>query len=603
MLKGEWDDANPFNIFLESYMYSADDVVGGFTAWFAGHLTDIENNTIKRYNSFLTEVMPLLKELGYDANNISQIMNWVAREDLDGYTDDQGNWIETKVWRFRNKHKDYIRDQKNFEHRIAQANKKTLETNDFNEHRELIDQYEEWKEKYFFREFKDEIYDLDKIFDETYTDEQGNVIPIGQMTKAKRDDIFERLNQEENSYEDEVQRIQRMDTREALWKEYSQLCSFKDSKDRDKPPGSIEYRMAEIMQKYREASKGIFEWRLKLNRFQQKYEEYSDLMASKTSSKEEYDAAMQEWWEANTVVAVTPEYYRETSKILKQIIEIYQEASGKSEQALEMSKLHKELNEILYNYRDEDGQPNGKDIGSSTRIKIKAITERITNLREEMNSSLTPDERSRYEYYEDLFQTRKYDQFTDAEKKDFDELNAKVQAPSRDGLTAAQRINLSTLYRKLNVYRSKQPTTYYLEVINAFFMNQDLLKKFPQISQFDKKKGTEGIINKHTAEFILNAWLTDDEGSMVEKNGKPVLLIDAIMEESPELESWFLRNHIKIKKWDPATRRKQESWQRLPQWSVVRPNAKSNLVHTTDQKHTIKNIQNHTQVLILKELP
>ena len=149
---------------------------------------------------------------------------------------------------------------------------------------------------------------------------------------------------------------------------------------------------------------------------------------------------------------------------------------------------------------------------------------------------------SRYEYYEDLFQTRKYDQFTDAEKKDFDELNAKVQAPSRDGLTAAQRINLSTLYRKLNVYRSKQPTTYYLEVINAFFMNQDLLKKFPQISQFDKKKGTEGIINKHTAEFILNAWLTDDEGSMVEKNGKPVLLIDAIMEESPELESWFLRN-------------------------------------------------------------
>ena len=131
MLKGEWDDANPFNIFLESYMYSADDVVGGFTAWFAGHLTDIENNTIKRYNSFLTEVMPLLKELGYDANNISQILNWVAREDLDGYTDDQGNWIETKVWRFRNKHKDYIRDQKNFEHRIAQANKKALETNDF----------------------------------------------------------------------------------------------------------------------------------------------------------------------------------------------------------------------------------------------------------------------------------------------------------------------------------------------------------------------------------------------------------------------------------------------------------------------------------------
>lgn len=581
MLKGEWEDANPFNIFLESYMYSADDIVGGFTVWFANHLTDIENNTIRRYNNFLEEVMPLIKELGYDPNNISQIINWVAREDLDGYTDDNGNWIETKVWRFRSKHKNFYRDEKNFNHRIEQAHKKGIETNDFTEHEALINERDEWKAKYFYREYKDEVYEVDKIFEETYTDEQGNVIPIGQMTKEKRDSIFERLNFLENQYVDEEERVKKVTEREALWKEYNQLCSFKNTKDQDKKPGSIEYRMAEVMQKYKEASKSIYEWKLKLGKFQDQYEKYADLMASKTTSKEEFDAAMQEWWDNNTVVAATPEYYKTTSKILKQVIAIYQEASGKSEQAMEMSKLHKELNDILYNYRDDDGQTNGRDIGTPTRNKIKAISERIIQLREEMNSSLTAEERDRFEYYEDLFQTGRYNQFTEQEKKDFDELTAKIQAPSRDGLTAAQRVNLSILYRQLNVYRSKQATSYYLEIVNAFFMDSELLKKFPQITMFDKKKGKEGVINNLTAEFMLNAWLSDDQNATVFKDGKPVLLIEAIIEESPEFKSWFLKNHIKVKKWDSTTRRKQDSWQRLPQWSVVRPNSSNNLVHTT----------------------
>lgn len=582
MLRGRWDDdANPFNIFLESYMYSSDDVVGGFTIWFTGHLTDIENRTTTRYNNFLLEIMPLLKDLNYDANDINQIINWVAFRDLDGYTDENGKWIETEVWRFKNKHKNFYRDLKNFEHRITEANKKAIETNDFTEYNKLVAEKEQWEQQYFYRRFKDEVYEIDKIFDETFTDDKGNVIPIGQMTKEKRDKIFAELERLETTYEDETDRIGKVSQREALWREYNQLSSFKDAKDQDKPVGSIEYRMAEIMQKYKEASKNVYEWKLKLGKFQEQYEQYADQMAKVTKTKEEFDAAMQEWWDNNTVVAVTPEYYKETNDLLKQIIAIYQNASGKSTQALEMSKLHKELNEILYNYRDDDGQTNGKDIGASTRNKIKALTERITQIREELNDSLSPEERQRFEYYEDLGQMGRYEELTEDEKKDFDVLMAKVRAPSNDGLTAAERVNLSILYRKLNVLRSKQPTTYYLEIMNSYFMNKELIAKFPQIPGFDGKKGEYGYIGKATAEYLLRASYENEDGATIMKNGKRVLLVEAIMEENAEFKAWFLKNHIKTKKWDPNTKRKEEVWERLPHWSVVRPNAESNFVHTT----------------------
>ena len=581
MLRGQWEDANPFNIFLESYMYSADDVVGGFTVWLSNHLTDIENNTIHRYQSFMQEVMPIIKELGYNPNQIDQIMRWIARDDDDGFTDADGNWIENKVWRLKSAHKNFYRDLKKFQHDIDAASKESIKSGDKTKYNALVEEEKEWKRKFFYREFKDEVYDIDKIFDETYTDDQGNVVPIGQMTRERRDEILNQIKVLENSYQDEEERVKKITERDGLWREYNQLCSLKDEKDQDKPVGSISHRMAVIMQRYREASRKYYQWNLKLDKFQQKYEQYATEMAAKTSNKEEFEAAMQEWWDANTVVAVTPEFHERTSKILKQIIDIYKQASGKSTEALEMSTLYKELSEILYNYRDDNGQPNGKDIGARSRVRIKEITERINDLREQMNTNLTLEEKERFEYYEDLFQTGQYDSFTNEEKKDFDELTAKLQAPSRDGLTAAQRVNLSTLYRQLNVYRSKQATSYYLEVVNSFFLDEELLKKFPQFRLFDKLGGTEGVINKKTAEWMLSVYAHDEKDVTIMKDGKPVLLIDKVMEENPEFASWFVKNHIKVKKWDPNTKTKQEAWQRLPQWSVSRPNSSHNLVHTT----------------------
>ena len=148
-------------------------------------------------------------------------------------------------------------------------------------------------------------------------------------------------------------------------------------------------------------------------------------------------------------------------------------------------------------------------------------------------------------------------------------------------MTAAQRINLSTLYRRLKVYRSRQATSYYLEVINYFFTDKEFLDKFPSIALFDKLKGKEGVINSKTAEWMLSAYATDENNTLITKNGKPLLLIDQMLEENAEFKTWFLKNHIKVKTWNPNTKSKEDSWQRLPQWSVIRPNSKSNLVHTT----------------------
>ncbi len=537
MLNG-WEDASRLNTWLEPWMYSSDLVVGGFAAFLKNALNDVLSNSYTRWNNFVSEITPLLKNAGYDPTKISSLAEKITFVDGKGYVEQpDGTMKKLEVYTFLNPYKDYRYVLAKFDHDITEADKKEDKT-DYDKLVKERDDLDRW----FWREYVDEFYEKDEIFR----------TPIGQIAKQRRDEIFYEINGLWNKIITEQDHIELSPQIDALWKRYKRLSSLKDLNDEYKTGEDLE--IAKVLQEYKEVARHLYHYKEKKGLFQGRLSTYEQSLFNQGLAPEskEFQDKRQQWIDNNTVIAVTPEFYAKTGEVFDKIKAIYEQAS-KNAEGVELAAVYKDIRDTLSGYRDDDGQPTGTDMSNKTLEKIKTLQERADVLRKVLRTGLTDDENFRLGQF---FQALKAGtRLTIDEQNDFDDL---LNKGPRDGLNKFQRAELNGLWAELSDLQGKIPTEYYLDIMNNFLSKANT----KAIEDLNKK----GYITNDTADYVINL-----------PEFQKLLKADAKFKE------WFERSHIRRDFYDEETKTRKKRWERTAAWSVVRPHEAKYLETTTVQ--------------------
>lgn len=485
-LKGNMGDANPFNSFLEGYMYNTDPVIGGFAAFVRDNITEVMIRAQTKHDTFIQKIMPLLQDWGkYNPKRqgeLGTLTGFLDKVALRKTGEDGKEVMELfEVWSFLNEFKDfrYDRDLLKFQQDELEEIKNRDETDEARK-AYIKKKYEfaKWKRDYMHQQFTPAYY---KRLDLLEKDE------VGQELGARMDEIFHQINllYEPTTMQEDI--LGTLDKVAKYWRDYHRLASFTDIRGNLKT--GMDYDVAVRMLEYKEASKGLYDF-LPIDRaFEDAYEAYEQKLIDKYAktykgaenfkNSLEYQSYMTEYIKKNTRISILPEFWQDRQEILDNIRDLV--GTGPDLALVEeMEELQNELRSMLIGYKDEDDQYIGSEMTPELIAKVKKIELDIAQIKEEIK-----------------------------ERK-----KAMGMKLSRD-----EREQLQMYLEELDDIQIEEPTDYYIDAINDLIIGIDspLLTKLLGTNAVDK----------------------DSVGMLLDK---PVILRE-LMSKSPEFKDWFEKNH------------------------------------------------------------
>lgn len=545
-LKGELGDANAFNSFFEGYMYNTDPVVGGLALYVKNQMTEVLAGAQAKFNSFATDMAPLLEAAGYNPANVSQLASKITHVQEVGTKDKDGNLISRKVLTFLSPHQDYrlVIDQHRHAIEVTErAYSLTGSDEDRNKMIDAISKLKELQRNYFHQEYVREYYDLEAILER---DE------IGKKAAYLRDNIFERMRNLTQPLETQMDEMEAGTKIDELWSEYRQLNSRFDLNGRLKTGEDL--AIADRLKEYREASREFHEFKELKGVFQNALKSYEQELVDRGFGKDSdtFRVMRSEWIHRNTRTVVKPSFYERRKLILDRIAEIMSRVPDATRKNIDIGPLLKNILDISYTFRDEDGQPNGQNMSPDSIAEVKELEEQIIKLRENFAglNGLTPSESQELNgYFETIKEERKLD--PDSQTRMEMLLNKK----QINGLSGLNKKELFKLFEELSLIQRKEATDYYVDIVNNWLSKLDTTK-FRDINK-------TGIINKATADVFLTDGVIND-----------------LKDQSQEFADWFDANHIRKSKWNMETHQKDYYWERIYVWNVVRPSNPSDFEST-----------------------
>ena len=544
---GELGDTNPFSAFLEGYLHSPDNVVGGFALFVKRHLNDVLSDFQRDANKMVQDLGPKLEAMGYDPSNVAGLINQIAYEDVISTFDDETQQMKRlNVWRFLNKFKDYEADLAELDFKVKDAQKIYVFNNSDEARKVLKDtmaEREMFYRKYMHDEFIPEFYAMRKILIRDENDKIGKEASLRQEIIL---DEITRITQYNFSLTIAYESAPRL---KELWREYQYLASIYDKQGKLKEGEELE--IAERLREYRIKSivnpiTGITENPYvdipRSGVFQNTYQNYHKELLSRIPEGIDPDEAemwvqseLDKWVIVNTRVKIKQEYFEEKSFYLQRIAEI--EAQIKQPERKEItekiSNLYKERTALMKPYKDKDGQPEGQLIHEQKVARIKKIEEEIIALKKTQANSkgLTQedyDERTRY------WETPESQRNPD----DLANINLVKREAADIGLPPLLLKQLRTYYKKLGELSHKEATDYYIKAVNELLLTFDNNVK---------------SINENTADNILNLAVVDE------------------LSKNPQFKEWFHKNHIQKEKLKKNGKGRVKYWERLPIWNATLP--------------------------------
>lgn len=563
MLSGLKGDAGALNTMLEGWLYSSDDVVGGMGVFFKNVYNSINNALQERLTDFVKQVVPLAEEAGITLGTSVRAFskNFLTTRKKPVRVD--GELQEHEVFEFINRYTgDWEWDKAVLKDKISNAREAFKKSADPADKIILDKLREEEKDlnRYFHREFVDEFYDKNSMFDD----------PIGQMALEARDDIWNQINELQRSAQKEGdlldirpgELISPAQEIEQLHRQLRQLYSLKDLNDQykidDPDNNKWDLSIAERLQHSREVNRSFYRYVPIPAMFQRLLSRYEqELIDSKIDpDSKEFADKRQQWLDANTVQAIKPEFYQRTNIIFQEIKAIYNSIPNPSKDSIELAQIHKDIRDTLSGYRDDDGQPIGVDMSPKTIAKIKSLQERADKLNKKLRNALTPEQAQIIESME--YQLASGQELTQKQQDLYDQLRDKL--PSQEGLSQRQRIRLSALWKELSELQGKEPTEYYLDVFNNFLdkLPEDIKEKLISLNKTVS-------ITKDSADFIINL---------------PQGVLKDMLNSVDGFTEWFKANHYRREFWDSEQSKKRREWVRVASWSVTRPLDPEYMEHT-----------------------
>jgi len=579
MLKGDFGDAHYLNSFLEGYMNNQDPIIFGFASYVKNGLHDLNSKALEKTNKFYQEIEPLLKVAGFDPKKLGDLGERLTQLDTTATRDENGNIVYKGVYKFINPWIGSEEAVSKINNEIAAAREQARESGDYTEVGKLLEEREAFMRKYFHTPYTQKYYDRQNLFAK---DE------IGRKAKESLDEVDFQIREVEASILSPIQDITGLDQLDTLKRKRKALFALVDENGQIKNEEDL--KIAKRLQEYMASSKGMFDEYKYPGVFEQAYQEAENELINQNFIKgtPAFDRAFDHWLKRNTRVEINDEFYVMRAELYERIETLetqYRELIaqlGKNSSTArlgdEMLDLYKELNDILYRYRDDAGQPQGSYMSQETRTRVKTIQEKIEKIKEESPgfNGLTPQENA----WLNIYYTKKEnkDPITANEEAYKRELEKK-RVRLKDKKLKGENINIADkaikikdeifdLFDQLDALQKNIPTDDYLDILN------NLTTTFPE-DVLETLKNLD--LHKEIGEDQANEMLKD------------TALINTLINTSEVFKVWFEANHILTEKFDKALGEKVKVYVRTKAWSKVVP-ADNKYIN----KHTLTNSDGQT---------
>jgi hypothetical protein len=561
MLKGDFGDAHYLNSFLEGYMNNQDPIVFGFASYVKNGLSDLNSNALEKTNKFYQEIEPLLQAAGFDPKKLGDLGERLTQLDTIASRDKDGNIVYKQVYKFINPWVGHQEAVSKINNGISAARDEARESGDYTEVRRLLEEREVFMSKYFHMPYTQKYYDRQNLLTK---DE------IGRKAKESLDEVDFEIREVEASILSPIQDITGLDELDSFKRKRKALFSIVDETGKMKTGQDLE--IAKRLQEYMASSKGMFDEYKYPGVFEQAYQEAENELINKGFEKgtEAFQKAFDQWLKRNTRVEINDDFYVMRADLYDRIETLeteYRELvsqlgkdSGVVRTGDEMLDLYKELNDILYRYRDDAGQPQGAYMSDETLAKVKGLQEQIELLKKESPgfNGLTAQENA----WLNIYYTKKEsgEPITADEqvvKRDLDKKrillkNKNLKGEKKKIADRALEVKneILDLFDELDSLQKNIPTDDYLDILN------NLTTTFPD-DVLETLKNLD--LHKEIGEDQANAMLKD------------TALINTLINSSEAFKVWFEANHILTEKYDKEAQEKIAVYLRTKAWSKVVP--------------------------------
>lgn len=511
-LTGHAKDVSWFNRFLESYTSSNDPIVGSLALFIQNQRTEVTNDFMDESGSFLKSLEKLLPQVNFTKLNVTQIQDMVTYEDTILYWDKKtGKPIEKKIRTFLHEFGNGYRYAEDIlEYNLAEARV----TKDQEKIIKAREELKEFRKDYMWQEFVPEFYESDKVYDELVEGYDAVTSKrISMEAYADRQNALDDYNNLINEHDDELSRFNNYSSLQAAFRKFKQLSAlvYEDGTPKldDPKKGIFDLSKAKVLQKVSQAKSKFYEFTPLQKSLESAYNEFVNNLGTEGISRDskDFDKKTKEWRKQNLTMKYAPEYAEKRKEAIDRINAI----QSKMNLSFDMAGAYKEINDLIFTYRDELGQPITPDLGEDKIKRIQELEQSIINFRESLdrNSGLSQEERA---YLNTLTAMVKKGTELSAEQKR--SMMNMLQRQSQTGLSIAEAAELQNLFSELGDLSEKIPTDYYVDALNF------------HLSRLEQGEVTVNDIDEYINEDKFQDLLDEDE----------------------KLRDWFEMNHVTKKR-------------------------------------------------------
>lgn len=550
-LQGKRGDIPYISAMLTPYANIDDPITGGFVRHMKEQLGNGLSKSLTQRDEILNKLLPHLQKMGYSPNNVSGLANKLLFKDKTGYVDNlTGDWIEFEVWTVKNKFQNYRNDRGKL---LAEFDK-TKETGDKDKIKEAYKAIQEFDEKYMHRRYKDEYYDVQKIW--TRANKVLNPITKEEITVdeetsfeayVERQDGLNEMNTLRNMHFTELEDVQEFTAADEARVRYQQLYDVYNPDGTAKTGKELEKVLVRKMHKA-ESSK-FWETSQDDDRAQKDLDNFVARLAAVNitleATPDKFNEELKKFERKNFRIAYTEDYYKSRQDIFRQLKEITNKPGIKSNLANEIADLYQQRYELMNQITDKNGQCNGLKYTQQQKERLLLIEEKLVELNQQFDrkTGLSLEESSRLIVYQKRL--AKGEQLTETELNDYNDL---INIKNSIGISPAELEKMRQLFGELSELTVKQPTEYYIEAVNYMLRDTDM-----------------DPVSVENAEEWINS---------------PKAM--EAMSKSSAFKEWFLQNHYEKETYDPSLPgAKVIKYQRTSIWTVSKPNKKEHYRTTT----------------------
>ena len=520
-LTGHARDVSWFNRFMESYTSSNDPIVGSLAIFIQNQRTEITNDFMEESGSFLKSLEKLLPQVNFNKLSVTQIQDMVTFEDTILYFDKEtGKPTERKIRTFLNEFGNGYRYAEDIlEYNLAQA-RISKDQNKIVAAREELRQF---KKDYMWQEFVPEYYESDKIYDELIEGyDAATSKRISMEAYSERQAALEDYNNLLSEHNDELSRFENFSAIQAAFRKFQQLRSlnYEDGSPKQDDPkkGIFDLSKAKLLVKVSKAKSKFYEFAPSEKSLETAYNEFVNGLAVEGIQRDtkEFDKKIKEWQRQNITMKYDPAYAEKRKSLTTRLGEL----QTKMNLPFDIAGTYQEINDLVFTYRDELGQPITPELGEEKIKKIKDLEQSIINFRENLarNTGLTQEELS---YLNTLTaMVKKGVNLTSDQKKAMVRL---LEKQSKTGLNVTEAAEFQSILSELGDISEKIPTDYYMDALN---FNLSRLNK-PEVTsdKVDEYINSEEFQDLLDEDELLSQWFEDNHISKKYRDKNKVEII------------------------------------------------------------------------------